>query len=307
MPVKLGKIDEEKNKKKRLDDDRIIKILEDAESGKFTTKEIAERNGVSLNSVYRYLNIYGVRNIKRRERKTKNKEQNTEEEINKNESSLDLEEINLNNGTFVCSITDSKNISSPTKNYIFNSEQSMTDYEFLNKKCMEYVKEHIPFKNGVAQKDMLVYVKGGVGAILSLVRACSILQVNLSFMHQDWRTENYTKQVVFDQYKSESMKLPMKIQKIISKAEKAYLYNSTAEDLIGTLKFYVLKETLCRNGSYEMIFSKSYNDILKKYSEKLGDMIHDTKNKKEIVVLEYKNTSYQECFMTRKILRSCNY
>lgn len=293
----------------KIDDDTVLHILEDAESGQYTTIEIAKRNSVSVATVYNYFKQFNIKNkhteqnkntkpVVKRGKRTKTSAKRKASKPKKCINSIDIDE-----DTFVTCICQSDG---PTKNYIFTQNNFCGFYETAKQDeiCMDYIKNNIHFVNGVPEKDLVVYTKGFISVTNSIVKACALLKVNLTMLYIDKKTDKYVQHIIFDHFDSINKKY-RKLRTFVSLNSNLFTYNCTKDDIVKAGNFYVLTEKT-HVGSEEttnIILLKNQEDAMELYIDKVKGPIKNNQN--DVITVDiYLSESDNESHFFQNILKA---
>lgn len=312
---------EEKTKKgrPRIDDDVILNILEDVESGNLSYKEISEKYKVSTSSISKYVNLYfdddkkpktGIHKHKKSNQVIVQKDVNSKDEklnIDDKENNYIFNDLTIGESELVVGMTYS-NTEYEVEKTIFGKNYKYTSIDDQEKFVEEFIKQNITFKDGIPEKDLVIYSCGWLRASIIITKVCSRMKVNLTFIHN--KNGKADKQIVFDQFESSNKKY-QKLRKFISSKGTTRMCNSNVEDFINAGTFFVLTETdFNTHSKYETVDTvlfKDYSDVCQYYHEKIKNILDVSIINKDIIVDEYTNFSTNECSMSRNIMRASNY
>lgn len=101
----------------------------------------------------------------------------------------------------------------PVKEYIFDSTESIFDYDSMNTTIMSFLEENVGIRKTygtginqadytdcevfLGQKDLVVYVTGLTAVTAQLISCCARNGVSLTLMHYDMQSGEYIPQVIF--------------------------------------------------------------------------------------------------------------
>lgn len=298
-----------KSKSRIISEDTVSKIIKDAESGKYSTAEIAKRNNVSVCTVYNKLEKHGVKNkyISKNKEKTKNKLADNKVTTNTNEKNNSLlNKFDVDDDVIFINIIDSQFL--PSKNDCIFACYHTRDHKKYDQVCLDFISKQIPFINGTATKRIVAYSSGIVAAAISLVRACAIMKVNLTIKHPDRHDHsNFISQIVFSDFEMAGTEYD-KLKDLASTNGETLIYNATKFDIIKSDKFYVFHESIVKATSEEIenvILIKDAKDIWELYPKKVEEILKDEERRITITVNEYHNNS-GKLTLVRSILQAKN-
>ena len=135
----------------------------------------------------------------------------------------------------------------PINKFIFNEafdQDLMFDYGKQEKIVEEFIKNNIRFVNGIPEKPLAVYATGLQCALVSIIKVCYKMHINLDVLHYKTNTlagYNYETQKVITEYVSlsdgdderiESQLGVLKFTKVLYSENRLYFYNCKESDFI---------------------------------------------------------------------------
>lgn len=319
-------------KREKLPDDIIIDIISDLEEGSLSKQKIADKHNVSISSVYRYAQEFGLitpgkrggkgtskKSSSKKTKTTKTKKQRTKTQKEKKVVPIQKKEENSSN-LVVCKreslevgmIKDRHNMPDHINTYIFDSpvdENIMFSYPTLDCIVYEFLLSNIKVTkdaNGdfVGDKDLIVYVTGLTCCLASVIKMCRINNINLTLMHFNNKTRGYEPQVIWNEFGK------TKLESLVSGFSTASLIKCKFEDLnqdnFYTIKVINFSSKDKNNREIDLyIFAKEI-DLWEFHSDLLKNIMNDKTVRKTIFV-EESSIKDDSIVFEKRISQSCNF
>lgn len=171
----------------------------------FTVQDISDKTGVSISTICRYRKNLGVAKARKKSKVVSVENINTEK---KNTSNVEKKSVGVDDNIIVVKnkvlevamITDRHKM--PVSRGIFEGPvKDIFNYAAMDSVVSEFIVNNINFVNingeKVADTDLVVYVTGLSPAMASIIKMCSIYNINLSLMHYNESDNKYYGQKIF--------------------------------------------------------------------------------------------------------------
>lgn len=222
----------QKKKCTRLSEESKIEIYNLIKNGEFTRKEICEMYDIVSSTITNIMKKYSYID---------------NDTINKEEVNIVSEEVvedePKNNVTkyvgsvFKCGLIKDRH-DMPVTKFIYSNINGdlMFDYNELENIAYDFIKSNCCDSEGNPVRNCVIYTSGLQCTLVSAIKACNILKVNLSIMHYDAVDSDFKEQKVFGDFNLSYSYL----DEIDNIYNDMYMHNCTKEDLLNTETFYVV-------------------------------------------------------------------
>lgn len=246
--------------KAKLSDDKIIKIVADIEAletiSNAALQKIADNNGVSISTVYRYGREFGIlpeakKRSKRSTAKTKKKTV-TKNKITRKKKVTEKEEKGIivyrkaEYGTLLCGMFAGRHEMPEFINkFIFNkaiSNRNLFNFDMLDTIVDRFIKDNFKLtidEDGIyhSDKEMVLYLTGLSSALASIIKLTAEYNINLTLMHYNNEIDDYFPQKIWDKpIKSENPYI-----NIIGNYTTTTWYRCNYDDIKTLDKFYIVQ------------------------------------------------------------------
>lgn len=244
------------------DESVIYNIMDMCEAG-CTLKDICEKHNLSEEEATTIINDF--------ELSVNNEEQQQKEEEEKEMENKETNYITtFSKDDHILNFGLVKNrhaeIDKLVKGYIFNhvSDSDMFNYQKLDNAVNHFIDDNIVFleeDNGqiVSVGELVVYVTGLSCCLASVIKVCAQRRVNLSLMHYNVESKDYSKQVIFNKNNQTIM------DKLFPAYDKIHFHNCELGDIL--IKGYYFVITVDLNKSREYHVFEAFENIWQLYSE----------------------------------------
>jgi len=225
-----------------LTDDQINEFISDVKSG-MPIRLLAEKYYISKGSVSRIKSKYGITGIVKGHTTQKAAAPAYTKPCASPAPAHAAHKINLmicRDDVISVGMVADRHIM-PVKDYIFKgalSQALMFNFDKQEAIVEQYIREHIPFRNGVPTKCLCVYATGLQMVFGSIVRVCFRMKINLTIMHYNVGSNNsYSPQVIWDCFKSAKM-IPDCFRHNYMNFDSIYCVDSNYNEVNAADKFY---------------------------------------------------------------------
>jgi transcriptional regulator with XRE-family HTH domain len=269
--------------------------------------KIAEKYGVSYNTVSRVEESIGLRGERKHSRKIAKDETNTQENQSiENEPTVidaSLSRIDLEVGL----IADRHNM--PVNKYVFSramDSKSMFDYGFMDSVVSKFLLENMYDDSGKVNKNLILYTTGLTSATSSVIKMCSQMGINLTIKHFNTDTRDYESQIVFRDYGKDPITATFPCAN-----DKIYFYDGIDTDYInkayrGDDVLFVVKDINKDDSIVSIHVFKNMDKAKEIFLTLAGESLGI--NNKKCLTLEYGNIGRKGSYGRKSLcLRCCNF
>lgn len=245
--------------KAKLSDEKIIKMISDIEALETikhaALQKIANDNGVSISSVYRYGREFGlIPEVQKREKKPTIKTKPIKKVNNKKKKVAEKKPVEkeivvyhkanyevLQVGMFI----GRHEMPIYVNKFIFNrpiSKNNLFDFEMMDATVEKFIKDNFKLaidEDGVyySDKEMILYLTGLSSALASIIKLTAKYNINLTLAHFNHETGLYSLQRIWDK----PAKSNNPYQDIIGNYTTTTWYKCDYDDIKSLDKFYIVQ------------------------------------------------------------------
>lgn len=221
--------------------DMIIEAFTQRRATGLSIAKIANSLGVSSTTIHRILNEEYISKYPEAYEKAKNPpaedEVSTEEveTTNQTEDESSFIETDIipiavskDESIFKCGLINERHVL-PVETYVYDNcfdQKTLFDFDGMDRKAEKFIKDNIPFKDGIAQKSIHLYITGLQSAMCAFIKMCQRMKVNLALMHYDMMSRTFQRQIVWDEFDNGTVlgsEYEM-VDKLLFQADKAFIY-----------------------------------------------------------------------------------
>lgn len=151
----------------------------------------------------------------------------------------------------------------PVDCYVYDNcfdQKTLFDFNSMEKKAENFIKHNIPFKDGIAQKSIHLYITGLQSAMCAFMKICQRMKVNLALMHYDMVSRTFQQQIVWDEFNTTLDDNYEIVEKLIFQADKAFTYKCDSLDkLTNNSELYCLTVSIFH--SDEQVLKVKYCEV----------------------------------------------